>query len=96
MLSVCVCYLSPQGSSRTVDPHDFFETLLTHVSLFQKEGPFYICGDFNSRVGDSVDYIEGVDEISPRAVLDFKKNAYGDILCDFLLSANCCILNWKK
>ena len=46
-------------------------------------GQYYICGDFNSRlkVGDMVDYIEGVDKVPPRDVLDFSKNAHGEYIC---------------
>ena len=94
--SVCVCYLPPQGSSRATDPHEFYENLLTQVSIYQKDGPFYICGDFNSRLGENVDYIEGVDDIPPRVALDTRKNGYGDLLCEFLLSANMCVLNGRN
>lgn len=37
-----------------------------------------ICGDFNSRIGDMPDYIEGVDDVTDRNVVDYNKNAYGD------------------
>ena len=37
------------------------------------------CGDLNSRVGKTDDFIETVDEIPVRSV-DFDKNYYGDRL----------------
>ena len=71
---MCVCYLPPEGSSSNIDPNDFFNTLLHQVSRFQKLGTFQIIGDFNSRLGDMQDYIEGADSISERNVIDEKKN----------------------
>ena len=41
--------------------------------------------DFNSRVGDDRDYIEEVDEVRPRSILDFTSNANGDLPNDFLI-----------
>ena len=58
-------------------------------------GQCYICGDFNSRLGDLVDYIEGVNEVPPRDILDFSKNAHGQHFCNFLTDSNCCVLNGR-
>ena len=52
---------------------------------YQNEGDVIICGDFNSRCGDEPDYIEGVDSITPREVIDDKMNPYGQLLKDFLI-----------
>ena len=30
-----------------------------------------MCGDLNARVGQNTDYVEGVDMIRPRTVIDF-------------------------
>ena len=46
---------------------------------------FMICGDFNSRC--SVDYIP------QRNIIDYTLNSHGQLFVDFLLSANCCIVN---
>ena len=51
---------------------------------------FFFC-DFNSRCGDLKDYIEGVDAIGNREVIDFQVNSYGHILLDFLINSNFCI-----
>ena len=93
---VCVCYLPPKYSSRQVDMLDFFDNLLTQIYLYQKDGLFLICGDFNSRIGNSMDYIEGVDYIDERQVLDYERNQYGDHFIELLLSASCCILNGRN
>jgi exonuclease III len=94
--NVCVCYLPPEGSSRKMDVCDFYDELLSHVYLYQNDGPFYICGDFNSRVGKLVDFTEGVDDISERDVIDFTVNTYGELLIDFLVNTNCCMLNGRQ
>ena len=93
--NLCVCYLPPEGSSRYVNVDEFFDNLLTKVYQYQNMGQYYICGDFNSRLGDLVDYIEGVDEVPPRDILDFSKNAHGQYFCNFLTDSNCCILNGR-
>ena len=93
--SICVCYLSPEGSSRMVDPHEYFENLLSQIYIYQTLGQFMICGDFNARCGDEADYIVGVDEIEPRNVVDYRKNSYGDIFLDLLINSNCAMLNGR-
>ena len=93
--NLCVCYLPPEGSSRYVNVDEFFDTLLTKIYQYQGMGQYYICGDFNSRLGDLVDYIEGVDEVPPRDILDFSKNAHGQYFCNFLIDSNCCVLNGR-
>ena len=58
-----MCYLPPEGSSRYENVDEFVDTLLTKIYQYQGMGEYYICGDFNSRLGDLVGYIEGVDEV---------------------------------
>ena len=75
--NLCVCYLPPEGSSGYVNVDECFDNLLTKKYQYQGMGQYYICGDFNSRLGDLVEYIEGVDEVPPKDILDFSKNAHG-------------------
>ena len=53
---------------------------------------FMILGDFNSHVGDSEDFIAGVDEIPVREVLDHTANSYCETFIDFGVITNCCML----
>ena len=69
--------------------------MLEQVYAFQNEGTLFVCGDFNSRVGDDSDYIEGVDDVRPRKVLDFTSNANGDLLIDFLVDCGLCMINGR-
>lgn len=76
---------------------DFFDTLLGHVYQYQKEGVVVISGDFNDRIGDSADYIEGVDEVPPRDVVDYRAaDQHGELLLEFLTSTECCVLNGRN
>ena len=75
VLNICVCYLPPEGSSRHVDPHAFFDNLLSQIYIYQDIGPYLICGDFNARCSNEPDYIEGVDDIVERHVVDYKRTA---------------------
>ncbi len=92
-----MCYLPPNDTSRNIiDVNDFYDTLLFQIYLYQNDVLFYVCGDLNSKIGDSVDFIEGVDDVPEKVTLDWnKKNMYGDSMIDFLLSANCCVLNGR-
>lgn len=58
-------------------------------------GHIFICGDFNSRIGDMQD-IEGVDDIQCREDLDYNVNKYGHLLIDVLQSSNMCTLNGRN
>ena len=46
---------------------------------YQSDGDV-ICGDFNATYGDQKGYIEGIDSISPREVIYYKMNQYGQLL----------------
>ena len=94
-LCVCVCYLPPHGSSRINDAELFFTTLTEQVHTYQNEGNLYICSDFNAHCGDSSDYIEGVDDVSEREVIDTVSNHHGDLLLNFMVDCNMCMLNGR-
>ena len=51
---------------------------------------------FNGRVGNLKDFIEGTDQIQDRNVADRKINRYGELLIYFLVSSNCCMVNGRK
>ena len=95
-LVLCTCYLPPENSSRQKDVLAFYDSLLTGIYEFQNMGPICMFGDFNSRCGNLIDFIEGVDELIEREVIDFPVNKYGHILIDFLINSNFCILNGRN
>ena len=54
--------------------------------MYQSQGQYIICRNFNARCGNEPDYIEGVNEHIERTIVDYKKNHYGDLLIDFLIN----------
>ena len=96
ILRACVCYLVPEFSTRNINPQDYFDRLLCEIHVFQNDSNLMVFGDFNSRIGDSKDFIPGVDNLPPRNTVDFKKNTYCDIFLDFLICTNLCVLNGRK
>ena len=93
--NICVCYLPPLNSSRQIDAQRFYDCLLANIYEYQNHGRIFICGDFNSRCGDMVDFIEGIDDLGYRETIDFNVNKYGHLLIEFLLNSNMCILNGR-
>ena len=87
---------SPENSSRHVDGFNFYDNLLTDMYEYQNRGIPFLCRDFNSRSGDNSDFIVGVDSLCERNDVDFKTNAFGDILIEFLINANMYILNGRN
>ena len=92
---ICVCYLPPSDSTRLNDSELFYATLLEQVYSYQNEGQLFICGDFNSRVGDASEYIEGVDDVMSRDVIDYTVNNNGDLLIDFMVDSGLCMVNGR-
>ena len=72
------------------------ETLMSQIYTIPEGNMFYLCGDWNSRCSDFPDFIEGVDNLPERNVVDYQHNSYGTIFCDFLIDVNCCILNGRN
>ena len=93
---LCVCYLPPENSSRQEDVLCFYDDLLADIYQYQSLGTVCIFGDLNSRCGDLKDYIEGVDVLNERDVIDFQVNKYGHFLVDFLINSNFCMLNGRQ
>ncbi len=90
---VCAMYLLPVDTTGYVNTNAFYEVLLSQILTYQDECDlFYLCGDINGCCGDLPDYIEGMDPIPDRTIIDTAVNKYGELLCEFLLSTDCSIL----
>ena len=63
--------------------------------IVQLTNTVYLCGDFNARVGNGKDIIEGLDDfdLPDRKVLDATKNSHGDALLEFMRDMKLGILN---
>ena len=66
-----------------MDASGFFDSPLSSIYEYQNKGTVFICGDFNSRCGNKPDFIEGIDEIPMRNVIEFTFNEYSEKFIDF-------------
>ena len=64
------------------------------VHIYCKDKQFFICGDFNGRVGE--DFIPSVHILPERKVVDFYVNKERERVCEFLIDTDCCILNGRN
>ena len=46
-------------------------------------------------MGDATEYIEGVDEVTTRDVIDYTSNVNGDLLIEFLVDCGMCLVNGR-
>lgn len=89
------CYLPPENSNWGSDSDNFFNHL-SSVLFSADDVDLYVGGgDYNARIATKQDYIEGVDDVAARKVIDNGSNKHGDAFIDFLLSSKLCILNGR-
>ena len=69
---------------------------MSQIYEYQSVGQVAIFGDFNTRIGENLDYFAGVDTIPERDILDFQTNQYCDTFINYLISTNLCILNGRN
>ena len=62
----------------------YYAHLLNLAHMYSELDAMYICGDLNSRVGNKVDNISLIDNLSDRQVLDYTVNSHGTALQEFL------------
>ena len=67
---------------------------MAQLYSYNTENAIFICGDFNSRVGNGSDCIN-FDKIPQRMPKDVSKNSYCEIFLEFLKSTQCCVLNGR-
>ena len=90
------CYLPPENSTWGRDSTSFYSHLLSEIYMYcDRVDSIILCGDFNSRIGSSHDYVLEVDDIPPRKSLDTVTNQHGRSLLEFLQEAKFCTLNGR-
>ncbi len=55
----------------------------------------YICGDFNSRMGNKQDVISEIDNVCERKAIDLGVNKHRTVLNEFLLDGKLCTFNGR-
>ena len=92
---LCVCYLSPGGSSQGKISHEFFDTLLAQSYMYFDGCPAVFLGDYNARIGGKQDTCIDSTIVRERGTADQNCNKFGDQFLDFLSDANCCVMNGR-
>ena len=77
------------------DAVGFYAYLLNIIYNCNESDAIYICGDLNSRIGHKIDFIEAIDNLLPRNVLDSTVNNHGLCFHEFLLDSCFCIVNGR-
>ena len=89
------CYLPPENSSHAQNADDYFQHLVGMMYEYTDYDFVTICGDFNARLGNKCDYIELIDEVPQRTVIDNTSNDHGISLMQFLLQTRTCVVNGR-
>ncbi len=51
---------------------------------------------YNARCGPLLDFIDDIDNVPHKNVIDTAMNSYGEMLIDFMMSASMCMLNGRN
>lgn len=78
-------YLPPENTVWGRDATQFMCHVLSLVYMLCNCDAIYFVGDVNSKVGHLKDFINGVDDIHVRKVLDDAKNKHGEVFIDFYI-----------
>lgn len=87
-VAVCVCYIPPESSSRG---GGFRPAGFSNFRVYSCGGLVIVCGDFNARCGNLIDYPIG-DNIKNRVVIDTIVNS---IFIGLLKDVGMCIVNGR-
>ena len=93
--AICSVYLPPEAGEYGKNSDSFFNHLLNQAYLLCDVDMFLIGGDLNARVNVNGDYIEGIDDVPARKIIDESKNKHGDSFLDYLLDSKMCIINGR-
>ena len=88
------CYLPPEGSP-WADTSSFYGHLISQLYLNSYADNVFVAGDFNARIGSRLDFIEHMDLLNKRHVLDKTINSYCDSFLEFIKDVKMCIVNGR-
>ena len=92
---VFACYLAPDSSPYGRNQSEYFGHLITQLYLYSECDQIYICGDFNGRIGELDDSIQGLDNLPKRHCLDKTVQGHGEALIGFMNDVKLCTLNGR-
>ncbi|CAG2253308.1 unnamed protein product [Mytilus edulis] len=91
---VLSCYLPPENSVWGRDSQGFFAQILSNIYVHYTCDAIFVCGDFNSRIGNFNDFTE-FDDVPTRFSLDGNTNQHGKTFLEFLNESKMCVLNGR-
>ena len=88
-------YIPPDNSSYAQNNDAIFEQLVGMMYELCEDDLTVITEDINGRVGNNIDFIEGIDELPNRVSIHDVLNDQGRSLLGFLRHTNMCIVNGR-
>jgi exonuclease III len=92
---IFACYLSPDNSVWGRDPTTYFAHLMSQLYFHSDADAIFICGDLNGRIGNSLDYVTDIDDISVRENIDNVKSGHGDAILEFVKDGKLAVVNGR-
>ena len=80
-IALISCYVPPDNSRHGLGGKAIFDYLTQLLNSYEECDTTYICDDFNARLGEKADFIQGIDEVTPRESIDTDTNKQ----CGFFL-----------
>ncbi len=87
--------MPPEQSTWGRDAVSFYANIFSLLYEFPDVDATYICGDFNSRMGNKQDVISEIDNVCGRKAIDLGVNKHGTVLNEFLLDGKLCTVNGR-
>ncbi len=69
-ISILGSYLPPESSTHCDEPDVYFQNILSLIYETYDDDFILMCGDYNARVEKKHDYVDTVDDLPPRVVID--------------------------
>ena len=92
---VYACYLAPYDSPYGRNQTEYLGHLIAQMYMQSESDQTYICGDFNGRIGELSDTVDGIDMLPRRCALDKTVHGHGEALIGFMQDAKLCVLNGR-
>ena len=63
--------------------------------LYSDLDAIYLGGDLNGRIGQRPDFVEGLDDVTPRTSIDIHVRGHGEAILEFCNEAKMCVVNGR-
>ena len=92
---VYVCYLPPENSVWGRNSDYFFSHLVTELYQCSEYDLVFVCGDFNARIGEVADFVNEIDGLKTRNIIDTIRGGHCETFIDFVKDSRLCIVNGR-